>query len=252
MLGAVTSIGEEMSDLLIPTDVDELVVDVSAGTDYTLFLLSDQTAAAAGYIADPLQYQGHFSCGCQELSLGANSVIQINNVLDLNGDLEEAPLWSNVYAGVESSEGSGRMHSVFISMDGTVYAAGNNNKGQLCVGDTESRIFPTEIALPDDERAVGAAVGGEFTLIVTARGNVYGCGSNELGQLGLVQVSNVNRPELIVEGAGAESVSAGRYFSLVRTNDQLFVMGDNTFGKNLACHLAMGACTYMCTCYSGI
>ena len=88
----------------------------------------------------------------------------------------------------------------------------------LCFWDTRS--FPTDIALPDNEKAVGATVGRSFTLILTARGNRYGYCSNTLSQSGLPQVNNVDMPELILEGKAVESVSTGQYFSLVKTFDQ--------------------------------
>ena len=229
--GATQSIGEESDGLLVPADVNELVFDVSAGTDYTLFIFTDGSAAAAGNIERPEEYQGHFACGCQNLSLGVNSIITIANVVNSNGDEVTAPKFRKVIAGVESFEGSGKMHSVFIDEDGHVYAAGNNNRGQLCLGDDESRILPTRIDLPGDERAESAAVGGEFTLILTSSGRVYGCGSNEFGQLGLGNgVIETDRPERIDDLSSVRSISAGRDFSLITASDGLYVMGDNTYG----------------------
>ena len=168
------------NDALVPIEVD--ILDKSVGANYTLLILSNRTAAVTGYIQGTEDYQGHFACGCQE-KIGVNSIIQIVEVIDSNGGARAAPEWNKVVAGVESSEGSGRMHSIFIGVDGDIYAAGNNNMGQLCLGDKDSRIFPTQIDLPDNERAVDAVVGGEFTLILTNSGMVYGCGSNKSGQL---------------------------------------------------------------------
>lgn len=147
----------------------------------------------------------------------------------MNGDLVPAPEFSKVVAGVESFEGSGQMHSVFIDIDGNVYAAGNNNKRQLCLDDEESRIFPTQIDLPANERAASAVVGGEFTLILTVSGKVYGCGSNESGQLGLGNDSSTGGL-LDLDLVGVRSISAGRDFALIQSDDGLFVMGDNTYG----------------------
>ncbi|KAL7541049.1 hypothetical protein ACHAXR_011428 [Thalassiosira sp. AJA248-18] len=230
--GAPQSIGEDFDDFLIPENLDELILDASAGTDYTLFILSDGSAAVAGNIPEPDDYQGHFACGCQTLMQGANSILPIADVVNLNGDIESSPEWKAVFAGVESSQGSGRMHSIFIDVGGNIYSAGNNNKGQLCLGDGDSRIFPTQIDLPGNEKAVSAAVGGEFTLIFTNSGRVYGCGSNELGQTGLGNTDETDLPQEIDGLSGSvKSLSAGRYFSLIRTDDFLYVMGDNTFGQ---------------------
>ena len=57
--GAPESIGEDIpQDFLVPQDVDELVVDVSAGTDYTLLILADGSVRVGGNIFLPEEYQG--------------------------------------------------------------------------------------------------------------------------------------------------------------------------------------------------
>jgi len=230
--GASQSIGGNPDDdLLDPQEVEEIVIDVSAGTDYTLFIFNDGSAAAGGYIDKPIQYQGHFACGCQELDFGV-SIQPIDYIVDSDGDEREAPEFKKVFAGVESSDGSGRMHSIFIDIDGGVYAAGNNNMGQLCLGDEDSRIFPTEIRLPGNEKAVDVVVGGEFTLILTASRKIFGCGSNELGQLGLGGgVSKTAFPDDGNDMSDVRSISAGRDFALIWTGDELFGMGGNDYGQ---------------------
>ena len=96
--GAPQSIGIEIGvDLLVPIDVDELVKDVSAGTDYTLSILEDGSTIVDGYINDPEDYQGHFACGCESLGLetGVNSKT-ISSVVDLDDTVIDAPEWEKV------------------------------------------------------------------------------------------------------------------------------------------------------------
>ncbi len=185
-----------------------------------------------GYIEDPNNYQGHFGLGDSGLETRQGSLSPIMEVEDLSGSIVAAPEFQMVVAGVESSDGSGMIHSVFIDVDGNVYAAGNNNMGQLCLGDTNSRALPTQIPLPDNEIAESAAVGGEFTLILTSSGKIYGCGSNELGQLGLgadVPLSTI--PDGNNGLVDVISISAGQKFALIVTSEGLFGMGDNTYGE---------------------
>ncbi len=185
-----------------------------------------------GYIEDPNNYQGHFGLGDSGLDIREGSLSPIMEVVDLSGSIVAAPEFQVVVAGVESSDGSGMMHSVFIDVDGNAYAAGNNNKGQLCLGDTDSRALPTQIPLPDNEFAESAAVGGEFTLILTSSGKVYGCGSNELGQLGLgADVILTTTPDGINGLIDVLGISAGQKFALIMTSEGLFGMGDNTYGE---------------------
>ena len=230
--GSSLGIGEEVGDILVPQDVDEFVLHASAGTYYTLFILTDGSARVGGYIDVPENYPGHFGLGNAAIIRSANRLLPILEVEDLNGNLLAAPEFRLVEAGVETTEGSGLMPSIFIDVDGNVYAAGYNNKGQLCLGDTESRFFPTQIPLPIGEIAASAVVGGEFTLILTNSGKLYGCGSNELGQLGLGDdVLSVTSPDDRNGLSDVLSISAGQNFALIRTSGGLFGMGDNTFGE---------------------
>ena len=227
--GDPTAVGEDVDGvLLIPTDANEIVLDASSGSDYILFVLSDGSAAAAGVIVGDT-YKGHL--GITELTDGVNELMPIETFIGLDGiALSSPPIMLSVYAGVEAVAGSGNLHSIFIDMDGNAYASGNNDKGQLCLGNADSRASPTQIDLPSP--AVSAAVGADFTYILTEDGIVHGCGSNEVGQLGLG--SSIDASLLPNDGNGLTdvlSVSAGLNFALFRTSDGVFVTGDNTYGQ---------------------
>ena len=231
--GASQSIGYgDIGNILFPLDVEELVRDASAGSNYTLLIMNNRSASVVGYIGNFNSYEGHFGVGGEGLNQGVNEPRLILNVINLGGSVVIAPQFEQVIAGVEETEGQGKMHSIFIDVDGNIHATGNNNMGQLCLGDDEPVVIPVQIDLPNDERAVSAAVGAEFTLIVTKSGRVYGCGSNKVGQLGLGNgVIESYLPEELNGLSNVRSISAGLDFSLIRTNKGLFVMGDNTYGE---------------------
>jgi len=232
--GAPQSAGLDTSlDLLVPVDIQELVFNVSAGTNYTLVILSNRFAAVSGYIESLNAYEGHFGVETN-VTTGVNTLQRILSVANVAGLTVSAPQFSQLFAGVEDVEGSGRMHSVFIDTNGNVYATGYNARGQLCLGDEESRTLPWQISLPPNERAVSAAVGREFTLILSSSGMLYGCGSNQFGQLGLGNDVLETSTPTVIDGnslSGVKSISTGRDFSLVGTNDGIYVMGRNTYGQ---------------------
>ena len=60
---------------------------------------------------------------------------------------------------------------------------GANGHGQLGVGDRGTRLEPTRITC--DGQRVDVAAGSSHTLLCTARGRAFACGSNEHGQCGL-------------------------------------------------------------------
>merc|ERR1712194_639566 len=240
--GFLQSIGEEIPDTInkvVPTILDEIFVsDTSAGSEYTLVVLGNGSAMVAGYIESLSDYVGHFGVVAESgLTEGLNGLQLIDKVRNRAGLTVAAPEFKAVVAGVESmddaSAGTGMMHSLFIDIEGNIYAAGDNSKGQLCLGDDEkAKEIPTQIDLPDDETAVSAAAGVEFTLIVTSSGKVYGCGSNEVGQLGLGDdEGNQDSPVEVTGLSDATSVFAGMDFSLIRTSKGLFTMGGNEFGQ---------------------
>lgn len=192
-----------------------------------MLVLSDGSAAAAGIIDAASSYQGHL--GVSDWVEGLNELQVITNFTDLNGvALTTPPVMDQVFASVEAVEDSGLLHSIFIDINGNVYASGNNDKGQLCLGDTESRNSPYQIDLPSP--AVSAALGGDFTLILTSDGKIYGCGSNEQGQLGLgPSVDSAILPDDGNDLSDVQSVSAGLNFAVFKTTNGLFVTGDNTY-----------------------
>jgi len=228
IFGSSESVGNtEVVDYEVPSNAEEDVIYASAGSEYTLVVLGDESAAVAGYIDKITDYSGYFGLPQQDLLEGSNELAILDSVVNLEGDSRPAPNFRKVYAGVKTNDGA--MHSAFIDVDGNVYTAGSNNSGQLCIGDLDNRYIPHQIDL--GESAVSVAVGGDFTLILGASGDVYGCGSNEFGQLGLGNVISVNLPDSGNGLKNVSSISAGLDFSLLTTPDGLVVMGSNGAGQ---------------------
>eukprot|EP00804_Cyclotella_cryptica_P000057 CCRYP_013743-RA/>CCRYP_013743-RA protein AED:0.16 eAED:0.16 QI:2268/1/1/1/0.69/0.66/27/153/931 len=142
------------------------------------------------------------------------------------------PAFAKVYAGATGSANSGEMHSLLIDEEGYVYTTGNNNRGQLCLGDSEPRYIPHRVKIDNaDTPAIAAAIGEDFTLVLLADGKVYGCGSNEKGELGLGStVKSVDTPN---SGNGLSNIvelSAGLNFALFRAkNGKVYSSGSNIY-----------------------
>ena len=66
-------------------------------------------------------------------------------------------------------------------------------------------------------------------------GDLWGCGKNSCGELGLGHTDDVNeftRVDSQFDGSGVKDVRCGNYFSLILTyGGNLFVSGDNTLGQ---------------------
>jgi len=127
-MGAPQSIGSDAArDSLIPVELQKLIWDASAGSDYTLEIQNDRSVAAGGYIKDLSKYKGQFGIKSQNLQEGLNDFPIIETVL-VGGNQKEAPDFAQVFAGVEVVPGGEEMHSVFIDVEGKAYASGNNEK----------------------------------------------------------------------------------------------------------------------------
>lgn len=78
---------------------------------------------------------------------------------------------------------------------------------------------------------VKVAAGYRHTLILKSNGDLYGCGDNQKGQLGLASVvTTVDKFTLL--RTGVTDIYAGDNHSLIITTDvKYFVTGDNTYGQ---------------------
>lgn len=78
----------------------------------------------------------------------------------------------------------GKQHTLFVTEKGTVYSCGENKYGQLGLGHQSCTIYtPTKISYrgPPIKKV---AAGGDFSMLVDIRGNLYSFGCPEYGQLG--------------------------------------------------------------------
>jgi len=106
---------------------------------------------------------------------------------------------------------AGRYHTVAILTDGSVWAWGSNNHGELGIG--MEAIFWTFEPMPTKvmDNAVSVAAGTGFTLALNTDGGVFGWGFNEFGQLGDGTSEDRTTPVNIIDNVllpGAERVTS--------------------------------------------
>lgn len=178
------------------------------------------------------------SAGGQIYGWGANSRGQLGNGTTVT-DVPQ-PTLAPVPEGVTFVKiAGGEQHSVALAADGTVYAAGYNNYGQLGTGaTTASSVFaPVSFVgvLPEGVKIVDIAAGeSSFTLALADNGGVYGWGYNNNGQLGNGTTANSLVPVGVTapEGVAFSSIDAGRNWSIARATDgSIFAWGNNRYGQ---------------------
>jgi alpha-tubulin suppressor-like RCC1 family protein len=119
--------------------------------------------------------------------------------------------------------------------DNTLWCWGNNESGQLGLGDHDRRLVPKQVA-PDTLPAIAQVYSGEnHACAVSADGTLWCWGDNRYGQLG----TGDQQPRLVPVpidpmglGSGVTSVFAGdNHTCAVRSDGTLWCWGDNRYGQ---------------------
>ncbi len=124
-----------------------------------------------------------------------------------------------------------------LTSTGQVYAWGFNLDGELGIGSTTSASTPTLVTLPAGTVITAISAGFIHTLALTATGQAFAWGLNNVGQLGNPSASAsvpTSTPVAVSVPAGTSlsAVSAGYDHSLaLTTTGQVLAWGDNTYGE---------------------
>lgn len=132
--------------------------------------------------------------------------------------------------------GCNACHSVVVTEDGQTLTFGRNDKGQLGLGDTETRIVPEVVEALRDIDIVAAACGRSHTLFLDSDGIVYACGDNKMGQCGTNQmaVQQINIPTRIAfkENKPVVKMACGAEFSMIVDEEgRLYSFGHPEHGQ---------------------
>jgi len=136
----------------------------------------------------------------------------------------------------QQTSAPGGSHVKFCrKLDGTMWAWGQNNNGQLGLNDTNSRSSPTQ--LPGTTWS-NVHSGEECTYGVKTDGTLWAWGGNGRGGLGLNQATptKISSPTQIGSGTdwayGLGKISAGQQSCwAIKTDGTLWNWGDNEYGQ---------------------
>lgn len=229
-IGSYTLSGSVSSAVAPPTITTHPVAQsVSAGATVTF------TVTASG--SAPLSYRwqkgGTPIAGATGASLtlsnvqpgdaGAYAVVVSNSSGSVTSDT--ATLAVTVTIGVIAAE-TAAGHTLFLRADGTLWAMGNNDTGQLGDGTTVRRMLPVQVAA----NVVTFSTGSYHNLFIKSDGTLWGVGSNTSGQLGDGTMNNRFTPIQIASNVAA--VAAGNAHSaFIKTDGSLWLVGQNGSGQ---------------------
>jgi len=236
------------------------VVQVASGAYHTLALKADGTVVAWGYGGTGALGTGSFDTSVEpQVIPDLDSVVSVAagayHSLALKAD-GSVVAWGANYLGqlgdgtTESralpaavpglppiahlASGSSAEHSFAVAVDGSIYAWGANDSGQLGIGSTNFTATPTMVVgLPG---LAQISAGGAYTIALDLEGSLYAWGANDSGQLATPESAPVLSPLLLESPAGIAAVSAGAYHSLALTTDGTVL----SWGSNDSAQLGVG------------
>ncbi|MGB9825198.1 MAG: invasin domain 3-containing protein, partial [Desulfofundulus sp.] len=121
-------------------------------------------------------------------------------------------------------------HSLEVKSDGTVWAWGNNNFGQLGDGTTINHATPVQVK--NLTGVVAVAAGYYHSLALKSDGTVWAWGSNHYGQLGDGTTTDRYTPVQVQNLTDVVAVAANDFYSLALKSDgTVWAWGDNSYGR---------------------
>ncbi|XP_064635121.1 secretion-regulating guanine nucleotide exchange factor-like isoform X2 [Lineus longissimus] len=116
-----------------------------------------------------------------------------------------------------------------------LYSWGANSYGQLSANHKDDISYPCKVNIPTRCLPVKQIYGGGgHTIFLSASGEIWSCGWNSKGQLGLGHKDDIQELQLVpsLKSKSVKAVACGWDFSLVLTDDKtLYICGSNAFGQ---------------------
>jgi alpha-tubulin suppressor-like RCC1 family protein/inosine-uridine nucleoside N-ribohydrolase len=233
------------------------VIAVAAGWRHTVGLKSDGTVWAWGYNdvgqlgdgttinrSSPIQVSGLTGAiavatfGSHTVALKSDGTVwawgwnyygQLGNGTTSGYTPNPTPVQASDLTGVIAVAGGGG-HTVAVKSDGTVWAWGANDSGQLGDDTTTNRSSPIQVSGLTESIAV--AGGGGHTVAVKSDGTVWAWGYNADGQLGDGTTNNRSSPIQVSGLTGVVAVAAGLNHTVALKSDgTVWAWGQNLFGQ---------------------
>lgn len=118
---------------------------------------------------------------------------------------------------------------VALKTDGTLYAWGHNESGQLGVGSFEDQNMPVRVGEDSDWHSISAGYG--FVIALKTNGTLWVWGRNDFG-LGAPSGNITNIPEQVGTDTDWTFINAGGAHSFaIKSNGTLWGWGRNDFGQ---------------------
>lgn len=183
------------------------VRDVSAGTDFTVAVKQDGTVWAWGY-NDEYGLLGDGSVNTER-----NRPVKVKKLTKI------------------TQVSCGNTHTIALKEDGTVWAWGLNNQGQLGDGTSAWKSsYPVMLKSLSGVKSIVAGARHNFALKYD--GTVWAWGSNKYGELGDGTTTDKEAPVLLTELTEVKAIAAASNHTVAVKNDgTVWTWGNNHYGQ---------------------
>ena len=120
----------------------------------------------------------------------------------------------------------GYYHCFAISNSGVIYGWGDNESGQLALNDKENRNSPQELEYFKGKHVINIVFGYYHSFFICENDEIYSCGENIHGQLGLGNNQEYLTPQCVsnLKGKDIIELSSGFYHLLALSSFILFYL----------------------------
>ncbi|MDY6821828.1 MAG: hypothetical protein SVN78_09440 [Deferribacterota bacterium] len=219
---------------------DFTIIDVSAGNSFSIALRSDGDAFTWGD-----NKYGQLGVDLVPIQMPPNELFLmplrtlINNMINYTSEYSIIPLETDKAEEVEELQivdiSAGGDHALTLMEDGSLWAWGRNDKGQLGRGNVSKYSnIPMRVEFPDNTTIVQISAGQDHSLALDSDGSLWAWGDNSYGQIG---IPNLDReyctlPVKVKDLPKVKEISAGFFHNLVITEDnRIYGWGSNYYGQ---------------------
>ena len=163
---------------------------------------------------------------------GDNGQLGHNNVLSYSSPVQiPGTTWRNCVTTSDSK------HTLATKTDGTLWAWGNNNYGQLGVNQPNNSDYSSPVQIPGTNWSEAIALSYNTSIATKTDGTLWSWGENDMGELGLngAASSRMSSPTQIPgtnwSTEWSQIASAFRAYAITKTDGTLWAWGQNNVGQ---------------------
>ncbi|MCM8769220.1 MAG: hypothetical protein NC911_06040, partial [Candidatus Omnitrophica bacterium] len=215
----------------------------NAGTGSVAWLSTIIYQQGSDWITSLVPENGFVSSSPVQVSVTVNRTglvpgLTYNATIRINDDSYTETETVNVIVSVAEGPSSfapgkiaaGQFHSLGIKRDGSLWAWGRNNNGQLGDGTTNDALVPVRLGIATDWTMVAA--GHSHSLAIKTAGTLWAWGVNNYGQLGDGTASTRLSPVQIGLDNDWVAVAAGSAHTMaLKADGSLWAWGQNSYGQ---------------------